>query len=135
MKSHFYHTQINVDYAKHGQFYKELMTLLGWSEIFSETNMAGYKSGTTGDIWFVDAEHKEINHYDNIGVSHIAIRVEKQSDVDEVVSFLTSKNIPGLFETPRHRPEFSMSEKETYYQVIFESPDKIQIEVVYVGVK
>lgn len=135
MKSHFYHLQINVDYAKNGQFYKEFMTLLGWTEIFSQSMMAGYKSGTTGDLWFIDAAKKTVNDYDNIGVNHLAIRVEKQSDVDEVVTFLKSKNIPALFETPRHRPEFTAQENETYYQVIFESPDKIQIEVVYIGAK
>jgi hypothetical protein len=34
-----------------------------------------------------------------------------------------------------HRPEFSMSTEETYYQVMFESPDRILFEVVYTGTK
>jgi hypothetical protein len=39
-----------------------------------------------------------------------------------------------LFETPRHRPEFS-SEDSTYYQIMFESPDRILLEFVYTGPK
>ena len=37
-----------------------------------------------------------------------------------------------LFETPRYRPDFS-SEPNTYYQIMFESPDRILFEIVYVG--
>ena len=37
--------------------------------------------------------------------------------------------------TPRHRPEFSASEHDTYYQIMFESPDRVLFEVVYEGPK
>jgi len=40
-----------------------------------------------------------------------------------------------LFETPRHRPEFAQSPEQTYYQIMFETPDRILLEVVYIGVK
>ena len=56
-------------------------------------------------------------------------------DVDEAVTFLLAKNIPALFDTPRHRPEFSIGPDDTYYQVMFETPDKILIEIVYIGPK
>jgi hypothetical protein len=32
----------------------------------------------------------------------------------------------------RHRPEFAQGEDQTYYQVMFASPDRILLEVVYV---
>jgi hypothetical protein len=51
------------------------------------------------------------------------------------VTYLKQHGIKALFETPRHRPEFSGSEAETYYQVMFESPDRILFEVVYTGPK
>jgi hypothetical protein len=38
-----------------------------------------------------------------------------------------------LFDTPRHRPDFSQSPDHTYYQIMFESPDRILFEVVYTG--
>ncbi len=34
---------------------------------------------------------------------------------------------------PHHRPEFAMNEKYTYYQVMFETPDRILFEIVYMG--
>ncbi len=37
--------------------------------------------------------------------------------------------------TPRHRPEFSQGPDQTYYQVMFESPDRVLFEVVYTGPK
>ncbi len=40
-----------------------------------------------------------------------------------------------LFGTPKHRVEFADSPKETYYQIMFESPDKILFEIVYKGEK
>lgn len=135
MKSHFYHIQVNVDFAKSNEFYKELMKLLGWEEIYADETMAGYKSGKIGDLWFIDAQKKEQTDYDKLGVNHFAIRVEKQSDVDEVVEFIKSKEVEPLFETPRHRPDFASSEDETYYQVIFETPDRVQVEIVYIGAK
>ena len=46
-----------------------------------------------------------------------------------------AKGVQPLFDTPRHRPEFRDDPKETYYQVMFESPDKVLFEVVYSGLK
>ena len=53
--------------------------------------------------------------------------------MDEVSAQLVARGVKMLFETPRHRPEFSMSPEETYYQIMFESPDRILWEVVYTG--
>ncbi len=50
-----------------------------------------------------------------------------------MVNYLRERNIPPLFDTPRHRPEFAMNEEYTYYQVMFESPDRILFEIVYMG--
>jgi catechol 2,3-dioxygenase-like lactoylglutathione lyase family enzyme len=142
MRSHFYHLQVNVDYSKNAAFYKELMTFLGWSVIFETDEkvgkyegMAGYTSGSNGDIWFVDSEDKELTNYDKIGVNHISLRVETQQDIDATIEFLKSKGIETLFDTPRHRPEFAAQESETNYQIIFETPDRIQVEIVYIGPK
>jgi hypothetical protein len=63
------------------------------------------------------------------------LRVAETKDVDTVKDFLEEKNTRMLFDTPKHRPEFSSQEDETYYQIMFESPDKILWEVVYIGKK
>ncbi len=135
MKSHFYHIQINIDFAKNVKFYKDLMNELGWSIIFESDDLIGFKSSKNGDLWFVDSDKKESVDYDAVGINHLAIRVEKQKDIDQIVEFLKSKNITTLFGTPKHRADFAANENETYYQIILETPDKIQVEIVYVGEK
>lgn len=118
------------------------MEFMGWSLIFENkgvvgkyNGVAGYKSSTNGDLWFCDSTNKEMNDYDRIGVNHISIRVDTQKDVDSTIEFLGSRNVKTLFNTPRHRPEFCSQENETYYQIMFESPDKILFEIVYIGPK
>lgn len=135
MKSSFYHMQVNVDFDKNHGFYKELMEFLGWEIIFETKGMVGFKSGQNGDIWFIDSKKKEIMDYDMIGVNHVAIKVDTQENLDKCIKFLESKGIKGIFDTPKHRPEFVHSPDETYYQIIFETPDKAQFELVYAGKK
>jgi len=50
-----------------------------------------------------------------------------------MVDYLKKAGVPALFETPRHRPDFCSSPDQTYYQVMFESPDRLLFEVVYSG--
>ncbi len=133
MKSFLYHLQINIDFANIS-FYKDLMSFLGWGIIFEEDAVVGFKSETNGDIWFLKAPNLKESSSDDLGVSHVALRVEEQKDIDEVVSFLRKNNVKPLHDTPRHRPEFS-SEGQTYYQIMFESPDKVLFEIVYIGSK
>lgn len=134
MKASFHHLQVNIDIAN-APFYKDLMAFLGWSVIHASDDGAGYRSDERVDMWFMKASKPEQSNSDQIGVSHIAVRVGKQSDVDETVTFLKKNNMAALFKTPRHRPEFAAEKNETYYQVMFESPDKILFEVVYIGPK
>lgn len=135
MKSHFLHMQINIDFDKNSAFYREFMSFLGWNIVFETKGIIGFTSGQNGDIWFIDSKKKETMDYDMIGMNHIAIKVDSQENMEKTIKFLKSKGIHGLFETPRHRPEFVQKEDETYYQIIFETPDKAQFELVYVGKK
>lgn len=134
MKSHFYHLQININQTNL-PFYKDLMNFMGWNVIFETEEMAGFTSGGDGSLWFLKSQNNGQSNYDGVGINHISLRVEEQKNVDEVMEHLKSKNIEMLFDTPKHRPEFAMSENETYYQIMFESPDKILFEIVYTGKK
>lgn len=133
MKSHFYHIQINIDFSNL-KFYKELFDKLGWSVLYEDKETLGYKSFTSGDLWFVDADNsKPENDYDGKGMNHIAIRVGEESDIDKLATNLKNDGVDLLFNTPRHREEFILDGEETYYQVMFKSPDNILFEIVYVG--
>ena len=132
MKSHLNHIQTNIDGSSRN-FYKELFTLLGWDNWHEDDSIVGYGVEGRGSVWFMSVAGKNITDYDQRGVNHIGIRADEQKNVDEVVEFLKQKNIPALFETPRHRPEFAEDEGQTYYQAMFTSPDNILFEVMYIG--
>jgi len=111
------------------------MEFLGWEIIFTTDNIMGYKTEASGSLWFVNSNAKTYQNYDDIGLNHIAIRVDTKNDVDRISKYIQDKNISLLFNTPRHRKEFVETESETYYQVMFETPDKILFEIVYIGLK
>jgi hypothetical protein len=75
------------------------------------------------------------NDYDGPGLNHFAIGTETQADEDTTANYLREQGVELRFETPRHRPEFASGEGNTYYQVMFASPDNLLFEVVYTGPK
>ena len=134
MNSYWSHTQFNIEPANR-DFYRELFSLLGWAVWHEDANMLGLGVEGKGSFWFASAPGKQKTDYDQLGVNHVGVRVDDQRDVDTVAGFLKRKNVAPLFGTPRHRPEFAEGEGQTYYQVMFRSPDNILLEVVYIGSK
>jgi catechol 2,3-dioxygenase-like lactoylglutathione lyase family enzyme len=126
------HIQINVR-PQNMPFYRDLMTFLGWQPIYDHPIVLGMSGQEGGSLWF-ESQAKEVeNDYDGPGANHIAIGTESLADVDATAAYLRDHNVATLFETPRHRPEFSHEGRRNYYQVMFESPDRILFEVVYTG--
>jgi catechol 2,3-dioxygenase-like lactoylglutathione lyase family enzyme len=128
------HIQFNVR-SDNLPFYKDLMAFLGWQSLYEDANMLGVAGQSSDSLWFVGAAKEVCNDYDGPGMNHLGIGAQSQADVDAVVAYLKDRGVAALFETPRHRPEFAESEERTYYQVMFESPDRILWEVVYTGPK
>lgn len=133
VKTQFGHIQLGVDGANAG-FYRELMAFLGWDVLYDGDGMLGVGSGEVS-LWFSTKTSDHANDHDAAGLNHIGIRTDSQADVDAAVAWLAGRGVAALFETPRHRPEFAAGEGQTYYQVMFESPDGILFEVVYTGPK
>ncbi|HEX6031602.1 MAG TPA: VOC family protein [Tepidiformaceae bacterium] len=134
METTFGHLQINVRPENLG-FYRELMGFLGWATLADGEGYMGFGEKNGASLWFIAGANDAENDYDGRGVNHIGIGAASQADVDATVAYLQQKGVPPLFETPRHRPDFSASEDQTYYQVMFESPDRVLFEVVYTGPK
>ena len=134
MQSHLAHTQLNIK-PENASFYKELFGFLGWQVLFETDGITGVADKNGLSLWFFEQAKAISNDYDGPGMNHLGIGVSAQTDVDAVVNYLKKCNVPSLFETPRHRPEFSQGEGQTYYQVMFETPDRILLEVVYTGPK
>lgn len=134
MQTRLAHIQFNV-HADHVPFYRDLLAFLGWKTLYDAEGMLGVADRSDVSFWFIGAVKAVANDYDGPGMNHLAIGTASQADVDAVAAFLTQRGVALLFETPRHRPEFTESEEQTYYQVMFESPDRILLEVVYTGPK
>ena len=132
IKSTLGHLVVNI-HIENKQFYADIFTFLGWKVLFNEPKMLAVVDEHQVSLWLADPIKQLDNDYDGIGMNHLALSVPSQAGVDETVAFLRQHNVPALFETPRHRPEFCSSTGETYYQVMFESPDRILFEVVYIG--
>ena len=128
------HLQLNVRPENIG-FYRELFTFLGWEIIYDVPEMLAVGGKNRESLWFSAGGKDTPNDYDGPGVNHVGIAVDTQDDVDAAARLLAGMGVPHLFETPRHRPEFSHGPEHTYYQVMFESPDRILWEIVYIGPK
>ena len=134
MKSFLHHLQLNIN-SENLEFYIKLMEKIGLEVLAQEEGYAGFHLDSRSSIWFMPKTADSSNNYDGVGLNHTSFGANSVVEVDEVVSWLREQNIPLLFGTPRHREDFAMSENETYYQVMFESPDKLLFEVVYTGKK
>lgn len=128
------HMQFNVR-GENLPFYRDLLTFLGWDLIGEWPGMIGLGSLGGQSVWFSGQVKEVSNDYDGPGLNHLAFAAASIADVDEAVAWLQARGVAALFETPRHRPEFSADEASTYYQVMFETPDRILVEIVYIGAK
>ncbi len=128
------HLQINVK-QENLSFYRELFSMLDWEPVLSADWVESF--GDTGGVslWFIAGAKDVSNDYDGPGMNHIGLAADSPAAVDATVAWLNEHGITCLFETPRHRPDFAQSENSTYYQVMFESPDGILFEHVYIGPK
>jgi len=134
IKTSVSHIEFNID-PKNMPFYQDLMTFLGWEVWIDEPDMLIVGNAQNLSLGFNCPAKDHVNDYDGPGLNHLGLAVEAQSDVDKMVAYMKMRGIVPLFETPRHRPEFADKPGDTYYQVMFETPDRILLEVVYTGPK
>lgn len=131
MRSKISHIQFNVQ-AANLPFYKDLLAFAGLQMLHVDEGILGVGDDNETSLWFSTSARDVANDYDGPGMNHLALEVPAQTDVDAAAAYLSERGVPALFGTPRHNPEFSRAER-TYYQVMFESPDRILFEIVYMG--
>jgi catechol 2,3-dioxygenase-like lactoylglutathione lyase family enzyme len=133
LKTQLGHIQFNIDAANLG-FYKDLFGFLGWTTLHEGEGYIGIGDGGSCSLWVMGGANGSTYDHDGPGLNHLGISTETQADVDTAVEYLRGKGVELLYGTPCHRPEYS-DETSTYYSAMFESPDKILLEVVYSGPK
>lgn len=134
MKTNIGHIQFHIQPANLG-FYRDLFGFLGWSTVYDGDGILGVECSQGASLWFMGQLKDSANDYDGPGMNHIGIATTTQAEVDDATSYLADHGVAALFDTPKHRPDFQPDPTQTYYQVMFESPDRILFEVVYTGAK
>lgn len=132
MKASIGHLQFNIHSDNHA-FYHELSDFLGWGTLYDEAEMLGVDVQGGASLWFASFETKDVaNDYDGPGLNHLGISADSIAEVDAAAAWLGERGIEMLFDTPRHRPDFTEA-GSTYYQIMFETPDRLLFEIVYTG--
>src|SRR5690348_10778985 len=134
MQTKLGHLVFGIDDKNRG-FYRDLFNFLEWRILYDVEGMIATGDSNGVSLWFGSYTKDVANDYDGPGLNHFAISTATQAEVDQAAAFLAERDVAHLFETPRHRPEFSRDETSTYYQVMFETPDRILVEIVYTGPK
>ena len=132
MRTELAHLQFNVAPANIA-YYRDLLAFLGWQPLADGEGLLGVGGEQGVSLWFIGSAKDVVNDYDGPGLNPLAIGAASPTQVDAVAAYLAERGVARLFETPRHRPEFAPDAEHTYYQVMFESPDRILFEVVYTG--
>lgn len=133
MPSAVHHVQLNVK-PENVQFYREMFAALGLPTLadMPEHRVIGVGDGPTS-VWIVPASSDRANDRDGIGLNHLALTADSVEAVDAAAAWIAERGVAALYETPRHRLDFAREAGMTYYQVMFDTPDNILIEVVYTG--
>jgi catechol 2,3-dioxygenase-like lactoylglutathione lyase family enzyme len=134
MKSYVGHLQFNIR-PVNKPFYAGLFQFLGWNTLYEEDTFIGLGNESAASLWFMGTENEFTSDHDGLGLNHLGINVGTKQDVDSTVEYLNGKGVKLLFGTPCNRPEYTSGEDDLYYSAMFESPDRILLEVVYTGPK
>ncbi len=135
MKNSLAHIEINVSNINVSKdFYSLVLKQLGWISLESDDSSAGFKAKDKTHLYLVQIEDEfrgNLFFRKNIGLNHIAFRVDSKEEVTEFSDFLDSEGIKMLYHA---RPKDYSKEYRTeeYFAVFFEDPDKIKLEVVFV---
>lgn len=134
MKTSIGHLVVQID-QENAKFYKDLLAFLGWSSIHDDESVFGVSDGSASSVWFECKANGAQNDRDGAGLNHFAFSAGNGADVDAAATYVKGNGVELLFGTPCNRPEYARSENDLYYSVMFESPDRILFEVVYIGPK
>ncbi|MCU0660195.1 MAG: VOC family protein [Candidatus Pacebacteria bacterium] len=128
------HVEINVRNLRIStSFWSDFLATLGWKQFdVGHSSVSGFEAPDGTHLFLVQTEERFLSsgfHRKNIGLNHVAFRVDAPEKVDAFADFLKEKSIPVLYGGPKeYSSEYS---REHYYAVFFEDPDRIKVEVVF----
>ena len=126
-----HHFEYNVGNLKKSQdFYDKFLKPLGWHRFMTRKDVIGYTDSSL-KLFLVQVEKrfsKHKFHRKQIGLNHIAFRVNQKNKVDDYYKFLKKNRATILYSGPK---DYSAEYSKGYYAVFFEDPDRIKLEIVY----
>lgn len=126
MKSHAAHLIIAVKDGKASKaFYKKLAAKIGWKVTYEEPDGIGISDGVF-TLWVVPAEKKTKHEFKGVGYHHLAVRVGRKKDVDDVYAWCKRNKIV-VADAPASYPQYAKG----YYAVFFLDPDGMKVEVLF----
>ena len=128
------HLQFNVQ-PENLAYYRDLLSFLGWQVLYDVEGMVGMGGPHDSSLWFAGQCKPVANDYDGPGLNHLGLAFPTRLTSTLPSITCAARGVALLFDTPRHRPEFSGGDDHTYYQVMFETPDRLLLEIVYIGPK
>ena len=129
------HIEINVkDLKNSAAFWAKFLQKLEWKQFeVGHQSVTGFEGPDQAHVFLVQTESCFLDakfHRKQVGLNHVAFRVDSVEKVDEFANFLKANNISILYgDGPKdYSSEYG---REKYYAVFFEDPDRIKIEVVF----
>ncbi|MBP9821839.1 MAG: VOC family protein [Candidatus Pacebacteria bacterium] len=129
------HIEINVSNLESSKkFYSSILLYLKWVTSLDSKDCVGFKGPDKTSLFLVQTETEFSStqfHRKNVGLNHIAFRVNSKEEVNLFCDFLKLNSIPTLYTdgAKDYSLEYGMEE---YFSVFFEDPDRIKLEVVFV---
>ncbi|MEZ5003642.1 MAG: VOC family protein [Chitinophagales bacterium] len=125
------HIILNVkDFEKSSGFYDVLAEALNFQANYIHEGdwgiMKSYRNGEH-NFWIrYDKEAISNDFVRNVGLDHLAFRVESKDEVDVIYSTLLEKEVL-ITRAPRNYPEYA----DQYYAFYFRDPDGIPLEIYF----
>ncbi len=135
MQNSLAHIEINIsNLSVSKKFYSKILGQLGWELVTSTDSSVCFKAPDKTHLYLIQTQDEYLNenfHRKNIGLNHIAFRVDSKDAVDKLSAYLDTEAILKLYQGTSKDYSKKYGTKE-YYAIFFEDPDRIKLEVVYV---
>lgn len=129
MKGSLNHIELRIENPKENiELFRKLFLYFEFTKIFDFPEGLVYMANNYATIIVGPSTKETKNDRDGVGLNHFTIGVDTDEEVTTFIKeFMEPNNLKPLFGTPKERPDIM----KKYYQVMFEMPGGLLLEVVH----